>query len=255
MSRQLTLPSNRLCAAAEIAAVSLYDGETKELCAIDVGCDHAKLAIYLIQSGICTHVTASDINEGPVAKARENVSRRTLMGKPLSDYIDVVCTDGLSGLDEIQANRIFILGMGGELISGILERADFLRDEEHKGKVKLILQPMTSEDDLRVYLYTNGFEITDEIMVLDKDRVYAVISAVYDGRIRKGTKAEMLLGRHNIEKGGELFERQLKRRIRITEKAICDREKSGLESGELCELLNEMKQIEEKRNVHSRANQ
>ena len=246
MSRQLTLPSNRLCAAAEIAAVSLFDGETKELCAIDVGCDHAKLAIYLIQSGICSHVTASDINEGPVSKARENVSRRTLMGKPLSDYIDIVCTDGLSGLDNIKANRIFILGMGGELISSILENASFLRDDEHKGKVKLILQPMTSEDDLRVYLYTNGFEITDETMVLDKDRVYAVMSVVYDGKVRSGTKAEMLLGRHNINKGGELFERQLSRRIRITEKAISDREKNGLESIDLKELLDEMKMIEEK---------
>ncbi len=244
MSRQLTLPSNRLCAAAEIAAVSLFEGEREKLCAIDVGCDHAKLAIYLVQSGICAHVTACDINEGPVAKARENVARRTLMGKPLSDYIDVVCTDGLSGLEETDANRIFILGMGGELISDILERALFLRDEKHKGKVKLILQPMTSEDDLRVYLYTNGYEIIDETMVLDKDRVYAVISAVYDGVKRCGTRAEMLLGKHNIQKGTELFVRQLERRIRITEKAVMDREKAGLDSRELSELLCEMKRIE-----------
>lgn len=244
MSRQLTLPSNRLCAAAEIAAASLYDGETEKLCAIDVGCDHAKLAIYLVQSGICSHVTACDINEGPVAVAKENVSRRTLMGKPLSQYIDVVCTDGLQGLENVNANRIFVLGMGGELISGILERADFLRDDEHMGKVKLILQPMTSEDDLRVYLYTNGYNIIDEELVLDKNRVYAVMAVVYDGVKRSGTKAEMLLGRHNIQKGGELFERQLKRRIRITEKAVKDREKAGLDNSGILSLLNEMKEIE-----------
>lgn len=245
MSRQLTLPSNRLCAAAEIAAASLYDGETKELFAIDVGCDHAKLAIYLIQSGICTHVTACDINDGPVQRAKQNVSRRTFKGQPLSQYIDIVCTDGLAGLENLDANRIFILGMGGELISDILSRADFVRDEKHKGKIKFILQPMTSEDELRVYLYTNGFNITDEVMVLDKDRVYAVIQAVYDGQIRKGTKAEMLLGKHNIDKGGALFERQLERRIRITEKAIYDREKNGVESCELSELLSQMKKIKE----------
>ena len=107
MPRQLTLPSNRLCAAAEIAAASLYDGETKNLRAIDVGCDHAKLAIYLIQSGICSHVVACDINEGPVEVAKKNVSRRTFKDKPLSDYIDVVCTDGLEGLENTDANRIF----------------------------------------------------------------------------------------------------------------------------------------------------
>lgn len=249
MPRQLTLPSNRLCAAAEIAAASLYDGETKNLRAIDVGCDHAKLAIYLIQSGICSHVVACDINEGPVEGAKKNVSRRTFKDKPLSDYIDVVCTDGLEGLENTDANRIFILGMGGELISGILERASFIREEKNKGKIKFILQPMTSETDLRVYLYTNGFEITDEIMVLDKDRVYAVIQAVYDGEKRQGSKAEMLLGKHNIEKGTELFVRQLKRRIRITEKALMERENNGLESEDLSELLGQMKEIEADLNV------
>ena len=249
MPRQLTLPSNRLCAAAEIAAASLYDGETKNLRAIDVGCDHAKLAIYLIQSGICSHVVACDINEGPVEVAKKNVSRRTFKDKPLSDYIDVVCTDGLEGLENTDANRIFILGMGGELISEILERASFIREEKNKGKIKFILQPMTSEADLRAYLYTNGFEITDEIMVLDKDRVYAVIQAVYDGEKRQGSKAEMLLGKHNIEKGTELFVRQLKRRIRITEKALTERENNGLESEDLSELLGQMKEIEADLNV------
>ncbi len=249
MSRQLTLPSNRLCAAAEIAAVSLYDGEPKNLCAIDVGCDHAKLAIYLVQSGICSHVTACDINEGPVQRAKQNVSRRTFKGQPLVDYIDVVCTDGLDGLENVNANRIFILGMGGELIADILKKAHFLRRDELKGKIKFILQPMTSEDELRVYLYTNGFEIIDEVMVLDKDRVYAIISAVYDGEKRQGTKAEMLLGKHNIQKGTELFKRQLKRRIKITEKALDNREKSGLDSDELKELLQEMKNIEVKLDV------
>ena len=90
-----------------------------------------------------------------------------------------------------------------------------------------------------------GYEITDEVMVLDKDRVYAVMSVVYDGVKRRGSAAEMLLGKHNIEKGTELFERQLTRRIRITEKAISQRQSNGMESLELLELLEEMKKIEE----------
>ena len=222
-----------------MAAACLYDTEG-ELCAIDVGCDHAKLAIYLVQSGICTHVTASDINEGPVNKARENVSKRTLCGKPLSDYIDIVHTDGLSGLEDRNANRIFVLGMGGEVIAGILERAEFLKKAENKGKIKLILQPMTSEDKLRSYLAENGFCILDEETVLDKDRVYAVIAAVYNGENERYTPAELLLGRKNIEKGGELFRRRLDRWIRITERAISDRKKADLDCRELEELLNEM---------------
>lgn len=244
MGRDITIPSARLTAAAGIAAACLFDGEdTDNLVAIDVGCDHAKLAIYLVQSGICKHVTASDVNEGPVNKARENVGRRTLMGRPLSEYIDIVHTDGLSGLQDRKPNRIFVLGMGGEVISGILDRANFVRSGENKGRIKFILQPMTSEDKLREYLLSNGYNILDEEMVLDKDRVYAIMSTCYDGVKREYTPAEKLLGKHNIQKGGQLFNRQLERRIRITQKAITDRKKAELDCRELEELLREMKDL------------
>lgn len=247
MGRDITVPSTRLAAAAKIAAAGLFDGEdTDNLIAIDVGCDHAKLAIYLVQSGICRHVTASDINEGPVERARENVSRRTLMGKPLSDYIDIVHTDGLSGLEDRKANRIFILGMGGEVISGILDRAEFVKNKENEGKIKFVLQPMTSEDRLREYLCENGYNILDEEMVLDKDRVYAVMSVCFDGVKREYTPAELLLGKSNIEKGGLLFARQIDRRIRITKKAINERKVAKLDCTELEELLFEMQKIKEK---------
>lgn len=244
MGRDITVPSVRLAAAAKIAAALLYDGEdSSNLTAIDVGCDHAKLAIYLVQSGICKRVTASDINEGPVEKARENVSRRTLMGKHLSDYIDVVLADGLSGLENRNANRIFLLGMGGEVISGILDRATFIKKQENKGKIKFILQPMTSEDKLRKYLLDNGYNILDEEMVLDKERVYAVMSVCFDGEIRYYSPAELLLGKHNIQKGGELFLRQLERRMRITLWTVDERRSADLDCTELEELLREMQKM------------
>ena len=58
-------------------------------------------------------------------------------------------------------------------------------------------------------------------------------------------EAQKHKGKHNIKKGTELFERQLTRRIRITEKAISQRQSNGMESLELLELLEEMKKIEE----------
>lgn len=247
MGRSITTPSTRLVAAARIAAASLYDGEnTDNLTAIDVGCDHAKLAIYLVQSRICRHVTASDINEGPVNAARENVGRRTMMGTPLSEYINVVLTDGLAGLEDVGANRIFVLGMGGEVISGILDRASFLRNDENKGRIKFILQPMTSEDKLRLYLCENGYNILDEEMVEDKGRIYAVISACFDGVKREYSPAELLLGRKNIEKGTELFLRQLDRRIARTKQTIDERKTGGFDCAEFEELLCEMENIKEK---------
>lgn len=247
MGRNITTPSARLTAAAGIAAVALYDGEdTKNLIAIDVGCDHAKLAIYLVQSGICKHVFASDINEGPVMRAKENVSRRTLMGKPLSQYIDVVKADGLANLCDKGANRIFILGMGGEVISSILENAPLLRNDDKLGKIKFILQPMTSEDKLRRYLLSNGYNILEEKLVLDKARIYSVMSVCYDGVVRSYTPAELLLGKHNILLGGDLFKKNLERKIKIVTRALSERKESGIDCTEFESLLYEMMKIKEK---------
>lgn len=249
MGRNITTPSARLMAAAGIAAVALYDGEdTKKLVAIDVGCDHAKLAIYLVQSGICKHVVASDINDGPVMRAKENISRRTLMGKPLSQYIDVVKNDGLSGFSEMGANRIFILGMGGEVISSILENAPFLKEEQNRGKIKFILQPMTSEDKLREYLLLNGYNILNEKLVMDKGRIYCIMSVCYDGIVRKYSPAELLLGKHNILSplDRELFKKSLERKIKIVNRAICERKENNLDCTEFESLLCEMMKIKEK---------
>ena len=227
-----------------MAAAALYDGEnTDNLIARDVGCDHAKLAIFLVQSGICKYVYATDVNEGPLEKAKENIQRRTFKDKPLSDFISVSLCDGLESADSENLNRVFILGMGGEVISGILQRAEFLKNEPNKGKVKLILQPMTSEDKLREYLAYHGYNILDEEMVLDKGRVYAIISVCYDGVKRDFTPAEILLGRANIQKGGELFLRQLERRIRILKTEIEQRKKADLDCTEQEKLFCEMEKL------------
>lgn len=242
MSRDLTKPSVRLSAAAEMAAAALLN-EKKELRALDVGCDHAKLAVYLIQSGLFSHVTASDIADGPCEKARSTVRERTMKGESLEKYITVVKRDGLCGYENEHFDCIFILGMGGELISDILEKGSFTRSEENRESIRFILQPMTSEDKLREYLYKNGYRIDGEKMICDKSRVYAMLSVCYDGKERKGTKAEYLLGKANIESRTELFERQLDRRIRITQKALSERTENGLDSEELQSLLDELLSI------------
>ena len=239
MSRELTKPSVRLSAAAEMAAAALLN-EKKELRALDVGCDHAKLAVYLVQSGLFAHVTASDIADGPCEKARQTVKERTIKGESLEKYITVVKRDGLCGYEDENFDCIFILGMGGELISDILEKGSFIRSEQNKGKIRFILQPMTSEDKLREYLYKNGYRIDTERMICDKSRVYSILSVCYDGNERKGTRAQYLLGKANIDSRTELFERQLDRRIRITKKAISERQKSRLESEEFQILLDEL---------------
>ena len=83
-------------------------------------------------------------------------------------------------------------------------------------------------------------------MVEDKGRVYTVMSVCFDGTKREYTAAQLLLGEKNIEKGGELFLRQLERKMRITLWTIDERRSGGLDCTELEELLREMQKIKEK---------
>ena len=224
---------SRLRAAAEyVAAIGV--GKKDIVCA-DIGCDHGYLSIYLIEKGFCDKVYACDINEKPLNIARSNISARDTRGLYLSEKITVVKSDGLSELTDADINRVIICGMGGEVISGILERAkDF-----HRSGIRFILQPMSREMELRGWLCENGFEICDETLVRDAGRVYAVICAVFTGEKYEYSPAELILGRKNIEKNDELLpelcERKLLHARNLLRQGECTDLEKTLES-ELSEL-------------------
>ena len=159
--------------------------------AADIGSDHAYLPIYLIKNGICPRAIASDINEGPVQRARINVA---LSG--LSDKIDLLLADGLDKAASFSPDDIIIAGMGGELIRDIINASDYVKSQ----RVRLILQPMTMPEVLREYLATSGFNIIDEKVCTAADKCYQIICAEYDGFTRTYTEYELLLGRITIER-------------------------------------------------------
>ena len=144
--------------------------------AADVGTDHAHLPIALCLSEICPRVIASDVRDGPIASARENVRRYGLENR-----ITVVKTDGLCDIEAYAPDDILISGMGGELIVRILSDAPFTRET---GK-RLVLQPQTHAELVRAYLLENGFRILAETVAQDDgDRLYQIVTAEYDGVIR-----------------------------------------------------------------------
>ncbi len=133
----------------------------------DIGTDHAYLPIYLRQSGISPFVLACDIKEKPLSVAKKNV----LLSE--TDGIDFILCDGLSGVSLSEVDTIVIAGMGGELISNILDFSDIRGSGKH-----LILQPMNSPEILREFLCKNGFTFLNEEAIIDTDRVYTIIDVV-----------------------------------------------------------------------------
>lgn len=133
----------------------------------DIGTDHAYLVAELLSNGKCSTAVAADINEGPLAAARVTLEKAGVL-----DRADVILSDGLKSVPESGITDIVIAGMGGELISRILEACDWL-----EGK-NLILQPMTQAPYLVKWLYSNGFEIMEQRAVIDGRFCYTVINAV-----------------------------------------------------------------------------
>ncbi len=140
--------------------------------AADIGTDHGYLICELVSKKLSPKGYACDINEKPLKKAAELVDELGLAGK-----IKCVLTDGVAGLPETEVGDIYICGMGGETIIGIIERGEWLFTE----RVHLVLQPMTKAETLRRWLCTHGFRIDEERAAEAEGRLYAVMSVYYCG--------------------------------------------------------------------------
>ena len=176
----------------------------------DIGSDHAYLPIYLAQRGMVDSALASDINEGPVESAIRNINTYGVC-----DKVSAICSDGLAGARDFAPEDIAILGMGGELIADIIDKAPFLKDKS----VRLILQPMSRQGQLRLYLLTNGFSIIKEVYSYSQGKYYVTICAEYTGQRYEPSLYERELGRAEfLDTGCAECQGYLNARLRVYEK-------------------------------------
>ncbi len=138
----------------------------------DIGADHGYLSIYIAKNKNPKSIITTDINEKPLSHAKKNIEKENIKN------IDLRLCDGLDGIKNGEADTFIIAGMGGEVISGILERG--LKTVNNDGTI-LILQPTTSPEYLRKFLYDNGFEISKEIPVFENSKLYSVMQVKYIG--------------------------------------------------------------------------
>ena len=133
----------------------------------DIGTDHAYVPIKLAEAGI--KVIATDIMPGPLKIAEENVKKQ-------GAKVELRLGGGLSPIKNGEVDTVIIAGMGGEMIEKIISE-----DEEKAKSVRLILQPMNSQYELRTYLLKNGYKILKEDLALEGFKVYNLIVAQYQG--------------------------------------------------------------------------
>ena len=190
---------NRLTACAELV------GGEGIVC--DVGTDHAYLAAELINSGKCSKVIASDINEGPLDSARKTVEKYGI-----TDKVELVLSDGLKNVSLDGVSDIVIAGMGGETIAAIIGSIKSMP----YSVARFILQPMTKTELLRKELYKLGFTIAEERTVEEGGKLYVVMlvdaRSSFEGWL---TETESLYGFFDGENGKRYRENESERLSKI----------------------------------------
>lgn len=163
----------------------------------DIGTDHGYIPVYLLNKNIINFAILADINKGPLENARKEVK----MNK-LEDKVALRLGSGIEVLECGEVDEIIIAGMGGILIGDLLEAN---KEVAHQTE-RLILQPMQAQDELRKYLFNNGYEILEEYLEKEDFRLYEIIVAKYTG---KNTEVEdeiyYEIGKKLLENKDELF--------------------------------------------------
>lgn len=154
----------------------------------DIGTDHAYLPVRLILERRIDRAIAADLREGPLERAKETAKRYGV-----SDRISFRLCNGLADIGSQEADTIAIAGMGGETISAILSEAPWTK----QGKL-LLLQPMTSFTDLRLWLQQNGYRIEKETISREGQRLYTCLT-VKGGAMEPLTPAELWAGKQSSD--------------------------------------------------------
>lgn len=148
---------------------SLVDKDKK---IADIGTDHGYIPVYLLNQNKIQYAILGDVNKGPLENAKKEVNKNKLQ-----DKVDLRLGSGIEILKENEVDEIIIAGMGGMLINDILKA----NEKVAKTTEKLILQPMQAPEELRMFLYQNGYKILDEHLVREEHRLYEIIVCKYEG--------------------------------------------------------------------------
>ncbi len=173
--------------------VSIADEIKKGQTMADIGCDHGFLPFYLLKEGISPKVIMIDISEKSLEKAKMTFQGLEDFAETFSNFQggnftpeiqpqwDFRVGDGLCPLDDEEVDSVVIAGVGGYLITEILER----NIEKARKLDSIILQPRDSTGYMRKWLNENHFEILRHKLVREGKFVCQIIVAKYNPNISK----------------------------------------------------------------------
>lgn len=154
---------------------------------IDVGSDHAYLAINLLKNDIAKFILNVDINKKPLQQGILNLTKANLLDKTMN-----IQNDGLKDLEKNDSIKkeyeyLVISGLGSHIIINILSHNNLLINN-------FILQTNKNEFILREWLYKNKFKIIKEIYIEENKIYYPIFHAIKINRKQFISYKNKLLG-------------------------------------------------------------
>ena len=200
---------------------------------LDIGCDHAKLSIYLLKEKNFPFVYASDNKIGPLNQAKENVNYYNL-----ADKIELIKADGLNSLND-KIDTITVTGMGGLTINKM-----FLENKNKLTNIKtIILSPNNFIKEVRETINKLGYYLKDEELVEESNKLYHILV------ISKGNKTfsdkELYLGPILMTKNNEIIKKFYKSELTninnllLNNKISIDKKEKLIRIKEYLKSLNE----------------
>lgn len=175
---------------------------------LDIGCDHAKLSIYLLKEKNFPFVYASDNKSGPLSQAKENVNYYNL-----TDRIELIKAEGLNSLND-KVDTITVTGMGGLTINKM-----FLKSRDKLTNVKtIILSPNNFIKEVRETITNLGYYLKDEGLVEESDKLYHIL--VFSKGDKIYSEEELYLGPILMTKNKEIIKKYYRNEINNINKLL-----------------------------------
>lgn len=134
---------------------------------VDIGCDHAFLAIDLVSEGKAKKALCTDINEGPLKIAKGHIKDFNL-----ENSINTCLSDGLVSVSKDEKfTAATICGMGGLMGLKIMHESEmFFREMSD-----IYLQLQSDLNLVRLYLKKYNYSIVFEDMIFEDGKYYTVL--------------------------------------------------------------------------------
>jgi tRNA (adenine22-N1)-methyltransferase len=167
---------------------------------IDVGSDHAHLAINALLSHRASHVYNIEKHVSPLQHTINNLKKHHL-----TPFTSNILADGLKTTQIKHAiDYCVISGMGAHTIINILNNKNPLINIS-----EFILIPHKQPDVLRAYLTQHGYLITYEQIVAENGVYYALIKVSTNNQNQNLTSAHLYFGPYNLTHPSQDFYQML----------------------------------------------